>query len=267
MRLLLVDDNPLSLDSGAKLLRRTGYHVDEAATGSDAVHLLLSYNFDLALIDLSLPDMSGLDVVQTVQNRGVEPRWILFSGLMDFEVARKAGCLGAIRTFSLPIDLEAVVTDALNSSSKSSDDGWWKSSLPRDVVARSAAERWAHLVIRACDADQDIRTISHWAAAVGTSESTVIAACRVLKIAPRRARDFLRLLRALRISAGSIDQLEAALSVADPRTYSNLLTHAGVVGTSGPSVVSLDEYLRFQHFIPSAHCGLLALQATLRQVT
>jgi DNA-binding NtrC family response regulator len=108
MRLLLVDDDLSSLEGGAMLLRSAGYHVDETGTGRDAVRLLLSNKFDLALIDLRLPDMSGLDVVQAVRDRGLVVRWILFSGFMDFEAAREAGRLGAIRTLSLPIGVPRI---------------------------------------------------------------------------------------------------------------------------------------------------------------
>jgi len=262
MRLLLVDDDPSSLETGELLLRRAGYDVESACTGRDAVRLLLARDFDLALIDYCLPDISGLDVIQTVKNEGLAVNWILFSGFMDYEVARQAGNLGAIRTLALPIDLETVVAEAAKTPPKS--HGWWKQSLPRHIVPRNAADRWAHLVIRACDAEQDLRTISHWASSVGCSESTVIAACRVLNTSPRRARDFLRILRALRLSSGSPAQLEAALSVADPRTYRILLENSGLAGRHHHSVVSLEEYLRLQQFLPSDHCGLSALKAILQ---
>lgn len=264
MRLLLVDDDLVSLESGATLLRRAGYHVDEANTGHEAVRMLLSNRFDLVLIDFRLPDISAFDVIQAVKDRGLDIRWVLFSGFLDFDVAREAGRLGAIHTASLPIDLEALVADALKRTAKAPITGWWKSSLPKGVSPGSAAERWAHLVIRACDAEQDLRTISDWAIAVGASESTVIAACRVVKISPRRARDFMRILRALRRSEGSIAQLEAALSVADPRTYQLLLEHAGLAGSSSSSPISVDEYLALQQFVPSDHYGLVAIKATLR---
>ena len=266
MRLLLVDDDLLSLESGCLLLRRAGYDVEGACAGQDAVRLLLARHFDLALIDYRLPDMSGLDVMQAVSSQGLAIKWILFSGFMDFDVAREAGHLGAVRTVALPFDLEAVVAEASNSPLKPHSEGWWKFLLPRDATPRSAAERWAHLVIRACDAEQDLRTVSHWAVAVGASESTVIAACRVLKISPRQARDFLRFLRALRINAGSTAQLESAVTVADPRTYKALLERAGLSGRTS-HIISLDEYLRFQRFLPADHCGLVALRDSLRSLT
>src|SRR5262245_16957004 len=130
MRLLLIDNHSSSLESGGLLLRSAGHRVEQALTGWGAVKLLLCTKYDLVLIHFRLPDISGLEVVRTVRKHGIELRWILFSGFMDFEVARETGRLGAMRTLSVPIDLEAIVSEASTSSSALGDDGWWKSSLP-----------------------------------------------------------------------------------------------------------------------------------------
>src|SRR5687768_7680955 len=66
-RILVVDDEEairLTLDM---LLRRRGYVVTAAATGAEALVLLEQQTFDLLLLDLMMPGLSGLDVARRAQ--------------------------------------------------------------------------------------------------------------------------------------------------------------------------------------------------------
>lgn len=64
MRLLIVDDEPDFVKALAKGLRREGYAVDIAADGSCALELLSENEYDLAILDLNLPGMDGLEVAR-----------------------------------------------------------------------------------------------------------------------------------------------------------------------------------------------------------
>jgi hypothetical protein len=204
--------------------------------------------------------MTGLQVVEAVHGFGVITPWVLFSGYMDFEIARQAGRLGAIKTVSSPIDITQLAKDALKvSSSKMNGWSWYQApSLSADMTA---AQRWASLVLRVCDAESDSTTVRAWAAAAGSCESTIYAICKVLRVSAHDSRDFARMLRVLRKSSGSAMALEGDLAVADLRTWASLLQRSGLRGRSRDSVVSLDEYLRIQEFVPQDHPGLGALKA------
>lgn len=70
MRLLLIEDD-LALGEGIhQALSREGYTVDWLKDGSSALHSLLSETFDLALLDLGLPRMDGLDVLRRLRESG-----------------------------------------------------------------------------------------------------------------------------------------------------------------------------------------------------
>ncbi|UVL01142.1 response regulator [Pseudomonas sp. B21-048] len=70
MRLLLIEDD-LALGEGIhQALSREGYTVDWLKDGSSALHSLLSETFDLALLDLGLPRMDGLDVLHRLRKSG-----------------------------------------------------------------------------------------------------------------------------------------------------------------------------------------------------
>ena len=70
MRLLLVEDDK-ALGEGVRLgLRQEGYTVDWLEDGASALHALFSEDFDLLVLDLGLPRMSGLQVLRELRRSG-----------------------------------------------------------------------------------------------------------------------------------------------------------------------------------------------------
>lgn len=63
MRLLLVEDQTMAASYIAKGLKESGFVVDVAHTGVDGLHCLLSYEYDLAILDVMLPGMNGWKVL------------------------------------------------------------------------------------------------------------------------------------------------------------------------------------------------------------
>ncbi|SDS07315.1 DNA-binding response regulator, OmpR family, contains REC and winged-helix (wHTH) domain [Halopseudomonas sabulinigri] len=71
MRILLVEDNVALADSLSTLLKRAGYAVDWRTDGRDALILGEQEPYDLAIVDLGLPGMDGLQVVQHWREGGL----------------------------------------------------------------------------------------------------------------------------------------------------------------------------------------------------
>ncbi|MCD6079096.1 MAG: two component transcriptional regulator, winged helix family [Ramlibacter sp.] len=70
MRLLLIEDD-VDLRQGLKRqLEADGYRVDEAADGEEGLFLAREYPFDLAIVDLGLPKLNGLAIVQRLRAEG-----------------------------------------------------------------------------------------------------------------------------------------------------------------------------------------------------
>ena len=65
MRLLLVEDNVALADSLLAVLKRAGYAVDWRADGRDALLLGEQEPYDLAILDLGLPGMDGLEILRS----------------------------------------------------------------------------------------------------------------------------------------------------------------------------------------------------------
>ena len=84
-RILLVDDEPRLLASLHELLKERGYQLHTATCGSEALAHLSKLRFDLILLDLRLPDMSGHEIMDHINRRGIEGDVIVMSGDVGIE--------------------------------------------------------------------------------------------------------------------------------------------------------------------------------------
>jgi CheY-like chemotaxis protein/GAF domain-containing protein len=69
-RLLIVEDNALEQRSITELLGHDDVEIDTAATGAEALSALQERPYDCAVVDLRLPDMTGLEVLETLKEKG-----------------------------------------------------------------------------------------------------------------------------------------------------------------------------------------------------
>lgn len=70
MRLLLVEDDAALRLGLARQLENEGYRVDQAKDGEEGLFLAREYPFDLAIVDLGLPKLNGLTIVQRLRAEG-----------------------------------------------------------------------------------------------------------------------------------------------------------------------------------------------------
>ncbi len=77
----MVDDNDAIIYVVTRLLQRQGYSVASARSGKEAVEKISSNHFDLAIIDLNLPDMNGLDVYKIFSARSPATKKLILTGL------------------------------------------------------------------------------------------------------------------------------------------------------------------------------------------
>src|SRR2546428_13178503 len=66
-RILLVEDNELNRDMLSRRLQRKGFQVEMAVDGKQGVEMALSGNYDLILMDMSLPEIDGWEATKRVR--------------------------------------------------------------------------------------------------------------------------------------------------------------------------------------------------------
>ncbi len=70
MRLLVIEDDDTLRESLSAQLADTGYAVEKAADGREGLYFAMEYPVDLAIIDLGLPEVSGLDIIREAREKG-----------------------------------------------------------------------------------------------------------------------------------------------------------------------------------------------------
>jgi PAS domain S-box-containing protein len=108
-RILIVDDEPRMCQSLAKLLGGQGFQVDSANTAKEGIRSLTQTTYDLLLLDIMLPDMNGLEVLEYVHGRYPELLVIMFSGYASIESAVNALKNGAFDYIRKPVEYEELI--------------------------------------------------------------------------------------------------------------------------------------------------------------
>src|SRR5205814_1025100 len=101
--LLLVDDDPAVLRAIGDYFERIGYEVWREGTGEEAMETYRRVRPDVVVLDLHLPDASGLVVLERLRREGAAV--ILLTGQGDIETAVKAMQLGAENFLTKPVDM------------------------------------------------------------------------------------------------------------------------------------------------------------------
>ena len=137
-KILVVDDEPNVRLGYRTTLEAEGYSIVEAHCGAKALDDLAAGSFDLAILDLRMPDMDGLELLGQTRNRGYATPSVIITAHGDVPHAVHAMKLGAIDFLQKPLtpeELRNIVSDVLarhNTSTK-------PPALPRGSCSRSAS--------------------------------------------------------------------------------------------------------------------------------
>ena len=125
VRILIVDDDELILTSLAELLRLEGYDVETAARFKDASAQLAASAFEVAIADVSMPDVDGFELLKLIRNRYPETVTIMVTGYGTIEDAVKAMRAGAFDYLTKPIiddEIKLVIQRALERQSLTAEN-------------------------------------------------------------------------------------------------------------------------------------------------
>src|SRR5215203_5853815 len=106
VRILVVDDEPTMSDSLRQNFVEEGYSVDTAATGAEAIEYFDRGGHHLAICDLQLPDMDGLEVLRHMKDVRPETEVIVVTGYGTVARAVEATKAGAFYFVEKPFDFE-----------------------------------------------------------------------------------------------------------------------------------------------------------------
>ncbi len=106
-RILIADDDRLVLATLTSGLRDVGYLTFEASDGEQAVSLCREQQPDLAILDIRMPGMDGIEAAHCLQD--LEIPFLMLSAYGDEELVEKATDLGALGYLVKPIDIEQIV--------------------------------------------------------------------------------------------------------------------------------------------------------------
>ncbi len=109
MRILLVEDDPTTSRSIELMLTHANLNVYCTDLGEDGIDLAKLYDYDLILLDLNLPDMSGHEVLRQLRLARVETPILILSGMDDPENKLKGFGFGADDYLTKPFHREELV--------------------------------------------------------------------------------------------------------------------------------------------------------------
>ena len=105
MKLLLVEDDEEFRETCALWMSRKGHSVTEAPNAHDGLFQFSQKQFDVAVVDLNMPGMSGLELLERIRTDNVETEIIMLTGQATVDTAVQAMKLGASDYLSKPFPL------------------------------------------------------------------------------------------------------------------------------------------------------------------
>ena len=112
--ILIIDDEAGIRSSLQGILEDEGYAVKTTATGEKGLEFLGADPYDLVFLDIWLPEMNGIDVLEKIKEQDGRIQVVMITGHGSVESAVNATKLGAFNFLEKPLSLEKVVLTAKN---------------------------------------------------------------------------------------------------------------------------------------------------------
>lgn len=105
-KVLIVDDEVAVCNSIRKVLSRKNYEIDNATSGNEAMSKLSGKKYALVLLDLRLPDVSGMELLKQIRSKWPEAEVVIITGYASIDTAVESTQLGAVNYIAKPFTPE-----------------------------------------------------------------------------------------------------------------------------------------------------------------
>jgi len=112
--IFVVDDDSRLSQVLCTLLHRAGYQAEPFGDGASALRAFSDHPPDLALLDVMLPDITGIEVLRQIRTRCAKLPVVMMSGQHSLQVAAEAVNLGALDFMEKPLDAHRLRTTIRN---------------------------------------------------------------------------------------------------------------------------------------------------------
>jgi DNA-binding NtrC family response regulator len=109
-RILIVDDDETIRKTMQTILEDEGYLVDIAATGNEAIDMTNERIYNIALLDIRLPDMEGIELLKLIKENVPRTRKIMVTGYPSLQNAITSVNKNADAYLVKPVDIEKLLT-------------------------------------------------------------------------------------------------------------------------------------------------------------
>jgi len=113
-RILVIDDEPTVREILVHILREEGYRVVAASSAREGLDLAAVGLFDVALVDIVLPDESGIEVLRALRAKDEELKVLVITGYPALDTATQAHRLGAFDYLMKPLKVDRVLLSVRN---------------------------------------------------------------------------------------------------------------------------------------------------------
>ena len=136
-RILLADDDRVVLFTLAEGLREAGFEVVEARDGLQALALCRSAAPDLALLDIRMPGLDGLELARRLRDETAVP-FLFFSAYGDEEFVQRAVKIGALGYLLKPLNVAAIMPSIRTALARAQDISGLQDALESSRVIAAA---------------------------------------------------------------------------------------------------------------------------------
>ncbi|MBN2063149.1 MAG: response regulator [Deltaproteobacteria bacterium] len=116
IRVLLVDDEVAYINVLANRLSKRGLDITKAVSGAEAVQAVSRHEFDVAILDLKMEDMDGIEVLRIFKQMNADMEVIMLTGHGSQTAARDGIKYGAFDYLLKPCDLEDLLSKIMEAN-------------------------------------------------------------------------------------------------------------------------------------------------------